>query len=124
MPTVSQNLSRLACVPRCEVCGRRRLLALYHMAGNHSATTIVPTGMGFAKGAEGNLQLISGLPRMRRGLRGALRHAPLLVGASRKTFLGLATGRCSLRAVSFSVVVVVGKTESHFAHSLGSWRSN
>ena len=49
-------------------------------------------GLGFAKGSEGNLQLLSGLPRLRRGLRGALRHAPLLVGPSRKTFLGLVTG--------------------------------
>lgn len=62
-------------------------------AGIEPWRILLDPGMGFAKGAEGNLQLISGLPRMRRGLRGALRHAPLIVGASRKTFLGLATGQ-------------------------------
>lgn len=76
--------------------------------------------MGFAKGAEGNLQLISGLPRMRRGLRGALRHAPLLVGASRKTFLGQATGGCSFcAAVPIHLVPFFAKTHSMPAPSLG-----
>lgn len=53
-------------------------------------------GLGFAKARDGNLQLISGLPRLRAALRGALRHAPLLVGPSRKTFLGLVTGATRL----------------------------
>lgn len=62
-------------------------------AGIEPWRIILDPGMGFAKGAQGNLQLISGLPRVRKALRGALRNAPLLVGASRKTFLGLATGK-------------------------------
>jgi len=61
-------------------------------AGIQPWRILLDPGLGFAKGSEGNLQLISGLPRVRRGLKGALRHAPLLVGPSRKTFLGLVTG--------------------------------
>jgi dihydropteroate synthase len=62
-------------------------------------------GLGFAKARDGNLQLISGLPRLRAALRGALRHAPLLVGPSRKTFLGLVTGAARLASRVSSMVV-------------------
>ena len=63
------------------------------MSAEISPLTLHPcAGLGFAKARDGNLQLISGLPRLRAALRGALRHAPLLVGPSRKTFLGLVTG--------------------------------
>jgi len=49
-------------------------------------------GIGFAKTAEGNCQLIAGLDRVRAQLKGPLHNAPLLVGPSRKGFLGRITG--------------------------------
>lgn len=49
-------------------------------------------GIGFAKTAEGNCQLIGGLDRVRAQLKGPLHNAPLLVGPSRKGFLGKITG--------------------------------
>jgi hypothetical protein len=49
-------------------------------------------GIGFAKTCAGSCALVAGLPRVRAQLRGALRNAPLLVGPSRKKFLGRLTG--------------------------------
>ena len=49
-------------------------------------------GIGFAKTGAGNCALVGGLPRVRAQLRGALRGMPLLVGPSRKGFLGRLTG--------------------------------
>lgn len=52
-------------------------------------------GIGFAKTADGNQQLIKGLGRFREGFGGfgGLRDAPMLVGPSRKGFLGKLTGQ-------------------------------
>ncbi|KAK3234483.1 hypothetical protein CYMTET_55267 [Cymbomonas tetramitiformis] len=51
-------------------------------------------GIGFAKTHEQNFELLRNLPTVRSQLRsGCLRHAPLLVGPSRKGFLGSLTGR-------------------------------
>ena len=49
-------------------------------------------GIGFAKTCDGSCALMGGLPRVRKQLRGALRGMPLLVGHSRKKFLGRLTG--------------------------------
>ena len=49
-------------------------------------------GIGFAKTGEGNCQLMAGLARIRQQLAGPLHAAPLLVGPSRKGFLGKITG--------------------------------
>jgi len=53
------------------------------------------TGIGFSKTPAGNLELIRHLDDMRRGvLQGAFRRGgPVLVGPSRKGFLGQITGR-------------------------------
>jgi dihydropteroate synthase len=59
-------------------------------------------GLGFAKTSEGNFRLIAGLDRVRRQLHGPLQHAPMLVGPSRKGFLGKITGKLfSLGALLF-----------------------
>lgn len=55
-------------------------------------STVMPAGIGFAKTAEGNVALIGGLDRVRQQLDGPLHTMPLLVGPSRKGFLGKLTG--------------------------------
>jgi hypothetical protein len=52
-------------------------------------------GLGFAKTSDGNWELLRGLRDVREGLGGALARAPVLVGASRKGFLGAVTGRAA-----------------------------
>ncbi|EPS70290.1 hypothetical protein M569_04469, partial [Genlisea aurea] len=52
---------------------------------------IIDPGIGFSKNTEQNLDIIGGLPTIRSEMRGkslAMSHAPLLVGPSRKRFLG------------------------------------
>lgn len=58
----------------------------------------VLAGIGFAKTAEGNCQLIGGLDRVRAQLKGPFHNAPLLVGPSRKGFLGKITGNAVFAA--------------------------
>lgn len=55
--------------------------------GVAAAATIVDPGLGFAKRLEDNLALLAGLPALRAGLG-----RPLLVGPSRKSFIGGLTG--------------------------------
>ncbi|KAL6758375.1 Dihydropteroate synthase-like protein [Haematococcus lacustris] len=62
-------------------------------AGIPAWNIILDPGVGFAKTAEGSLELIRHLPDMRQVLQGAYRAGPLLVGPSRKGFLGKLTGR-------------------------------
>lgn len=54
---------------------------------------ILDPGLGFAKTVDGNLQLIAGLDKLRRELPQHLYGLPILVGPSRKGFLGSVTGR-------------------------------
>ncbi|KAG0467880.1 hypothetical protein HPP92_017208 [Vanilla planifolia] len=58
---------------------------------------ILDPGIGFAKGTEHNLEILMGLPSIRKEIAkrslGAS-HVPLLVGPSRKRFLGEICGRC------------------------------
>ena len=49
-------------------------------------------GIGFAKRDEGNLELMAGLGHLRSHMGGHLARVPLLVGPSRKGFLGRLTG--------------------------------
>jgi dihydropteroate synthase len=62
-------------------------------AGIEPWRLILDPGLGFAKTAGGNLQLIAGLPRLTASMRTPLRGLPLLAGPSRKGFLGRVTGR-------------------------------
>ena len=50
-------------------------------------------GVGFAKTGKGNLEVMCGLQRIRSQLKGALQGMPLLLGPSRKGFLGKITGK-------------------------------
>eukprot|EP00878_Enallax_costatus_P029007 GHUV01031384.1.p1 GENE.GHUV01031384.1~~GHUV01031384.1.p1 ORF type:complete len:532 (+),score=180.88 GHUV01031384.1:1189-2784(+) len=55
---------------------------------------ILDPGLGFSKTSEGNAQLLGNLQNMRREmLRGVWGRMPLLVGPSRKRFIGKLTGR-------------------------------
>ena len=49
-------------------------------------------GVGFAKTAQGNLEVMSGLQRIRSQLQAPLQGMPMLLGPSRKGFLGKLTG--------------------------------
>ena len=55
-------------------------------------------GVGFAKTDAGNVELMAGLAQLRARLGGVLARLPLLVGPSRKGFLGRLTS--ALRASS------------------------
>ncbi|HEY6478381.1 MAG TPA: dihydropteroate synthase [Streptosporangiaceae bacterium] len=59
-------------------------------AGVDPAQVIVDPGLGFAKRAEHNWALLAALPRLSRlpGLDAGLPDFPVLVGASRKSFIG------------------------------------
>jgi 2-amino-4-hydroxy-6-hydroxymethyldihydropteridine diphosphokinase/dihydropteroate synthase len=66
--------------------------------GIPSWNIVLDPGVGFAKTAEGNLELLRDLGRLRaQELHGPLARAPVLVGASRKGFLGRVTGRAAPR---------------------------
>jgi 2-amino-4-hydroxy-6-hydroxymethyldihydropteridine diphosphokinase/dihydropteroate synthase len=56
---------------------------------------VLDPGLGFAKGGKDNVRLLAGLPRLRAALGPPLRGAPLLVGPSRKGFLGALTGHAT-----------------------------
>jgi len=59
---------------------------------------VLDPGLGFAKTPADSLRLLGGLARLRREfLPGVLGRLPLLVGASRKGFLGALTGGCGRR---------------------------
>jgi 2-amino-4-hydroxy-6-hydroxymethyldihydropteridine diphosphokinase/dihydropteroate synthase len=63
-------------------------------AGIEPWRMLVDPGLGFAKTQESNLALLRRLPSVRAALDapGALRRAPILMGPSRKGFLGRITG--------------------------------
>mmetsp|Transcript_13267 Transcript_13267/g.32422 ORF Transcript_13267/g.32422 Transcript_13267/m.32422 type:complete len:119 (-) Transcript_13267:95-451(-) len=66
-------------------------------AGIPAWSIITDPGVGFAKTSADNLRLIRELPALRDaslgGLAGALARGPMLVGPSRKGFLGKLVGR-------------------------------
>ena len=94
-------------------------------AGIEPWRLILDPGIGFAKTNEGNMELLAGLGQMRRRLRGgALRRAPLLVGPSRKGFLGTLTGRDKERrdvaTAAAAVVAVQAGADIIRAHNVGA----
>eukprot|EP00899_Mesostigma_viride_P010436 jgi/Mesvir1/19394/Mv10428-RA.1 len=65
-------------------------------------------GFGFAKTKDQNVQLLRGLDVFRRCLLpGTLRNAPLLIGVSRKGFLGALTGRKGPRDRDWATVAAM-----------------
>ena len=53
-------------------------------------------GVGFAKTGKGNLEVMCGLQRIRSQLKGSIHGMPMLLGPSRKGFLGKLTGGCEV----------------------------
>jgi 2-amino-4-hydroxy-6-hydroxymethyldihydropteridine diphosphokinase/dihydropteroate synthase len=72
----------------------RAAAACAQAAGVEPWRMLLDPGLGFAKTEDGNLQLLRRLPDVRAAVDapGALRHAGLLLGPSRKGFLGRITG--------------------------------
>jgi 2-amino-4-hydroxy-6-hydroxymethyldihydropteridine diphosphokinase/dihydropteroate synthase len=62
-------------------------------AGIEPWRLILDPGIGFAKTAEGNFRLIAQLSRLQGLLRAQVKGLPLLLGPSRKGFLGKVTGK-------------------------------
>lgn len=62
-------------------------------AGIEPWRLVLDPGLGFAKTADGNLQLLVQLPQLRAALPPPLARLPQLLGPSRKGFLGRLTGR-------------------------------
>lgn len=57
---------------------------------------IATAGLGFAKNMSGNLDIMKGLHRIQSQLKGCLQGMPMLLGPSRKGFLGKLTGAAVL----------------------------
>ena len=72
-------------------------------AGVSPSSIVVDPGIGFGKTVDHNLSLINGLEALTR-------HAPVVLGASRKRFLGTITGASSLpdRDLATAVTTTVG----------------
>lgn len=87
-------MNATACLYFLLFCYVRHLIGSSSSAvwGASSKEGVSVAGIGFAKTAEGNWQLIAGLDRVRAQLKGPFHNAPLLVGPSRKGFLGKVTG--------------------------------
>ncbi|DBA85065.1 TPA: hypothetical protein ACH3X2_005790 [Trebouxia sp. C0005] len=64
-------------------------------AGIEPWRIILDPGVGFAKTGQGNLEVMCGLQQIRSQLKGCLQGMPLLLGPSRKGFLGKLTGRAN-----------------------------
>ena len=89
-------------------------------AGIEPHQVLLDPGLGFGKSVEQNLELIRGLPRLRSNLG-----RPLLVGASRKSFIGaLLGGRPPAERLFGSLAVAVRAVESGASvirtHDVGS----
>ncbi len=84
----------------------RGAAALAQAAAVEPWRMLLDPGIGFAKAQQGNLELLRRLPDLRTALDapGALRRAPLLLGPSRKGFLGRLTG--ALRRALMSAICV------------------
>ena len=82
----------------------RELCRRAEAAGIEPWRIMIDPGLGFAKGKDANLQLLRGL----RSIRGSLPHAPMLVGPSRKGFLGLLTNGKPPKERDWATAAAVG----------------
>ncbi|XP_047958902.1 folate synthesis bifunctional protein, mitochondrial isoform X1 [Salvia hispanica] len=97
-PSTMQNQENLVYDDVCsdaasELCTRVRDAEI---SGIPAWKMIIDPGIGFSKNTEQNLDILMGLPAIRSEIGKkslALAHAPLLVGPSRKRFLGEICGR-------------------------------
>jgi dihydropteroate synthase len=89
--------------------------------GVPAEATVVDPGLGFAKRPQDNLALLGAVPRLREALR-----RPVLVGPSRKAFLGLVTGAPVERRVPGTLaavaVAVYGGVEMVRVHDVAEAR--
>jgi 2-amino-4-hydroxy-6-hydroxymethyldihydropteridine diphosphokinase/dihydropteroate synthase len=67
-------------------------------AGIESWRIVLDPGIGFAKTAQGNIDLVANLPKFRSDLPAPYQNLPILLGPSRKRFLGELIGRESAPA--------------------------
>lgn len=74
------------------LCAVLRAGARAVSAGVEPWRLVLDPGLGFAKTAEGSMALMAGLGRVRAQLAPPLRTLPMLLGPSRKGFLGKLTG--------------------------------
>lgn len=63
------------------------------LAGIEPWRLVLDPGIGFSKSTDGNLSLIAGIQSMRQAMESPFQNLPILVGPSRKKFLGDVTGR-------------------------------
>ncbi|KAK9816707.1 hypothetical protein WJX72_004011 [[Myrmecia] bisecta] len=93
-PATMQSRENTSYASVCEDVGRELQSQAVQAiaAGIEPWRIITDPGIGFAKTAAGNLELIAGLQRVREQLSGPLHQMPMLVGPSRKGFLGKLTG--------------------------------
>jgi dihydropteroate synthase len=74
-----------------------------HQAGIGDERIVLDPGLGFAKTADHNWQLLRSLQSVRNG------RFPLMIGPSRKAFLGAATGRSTPRDRDVATAVIVAE---------------
>lgn len=82
----------------------RELCRRAEAAGIEPWRIMIDPGLGFAKGKDANLQLLRGLC----SIRGSLPHAPMLIGPSRKGFLGMLTNGKPPKERDWATAAAVG----------------
>lgn len=92
-PSTMQNSENLQYDNVCEQVASELYLLVRdaELSGIPAWRIIIDPGIGFSKNTEHNLDILMGLPNIRMELAGkslALSHAPMLIGPSRKRFLG------------------------------------
>lgn len=92
-PSTMQNSENLQYDNVCEQVASELYLLVRdaELSGIPAWRIIIDPGIGFSKNTEHNLDILMGLPNIRTELAGkslALSHAPMLIGPSRKRFLG------------------------------------
>ncbi|RVW42188.1 Folate synthesis bifunctional protein, mitochondrial [Vitis vinifera] len=92
-PSTMQNSENLQYDNVCEQVASELYLRVRdaELSGIPAWRIIIDPGIGFSKNTEHNLDILMGLPNIRMELAGkslALSHAPMLIGPSRKRFLG------------------------------------
>lgn len=92
-PSTMQNSENLQYDNVCKQVASELYLRVRdaELSGIPAWRIIIDPGIGFSKNTEHNLDILMGLPNIRTELAGkslALSHAPMLIGPSRKRFLG------------------------------------
>jgi dihydropteroate synthase len=83
--------------------------------GVPATNVVLDPGIGFGKTVEHNLQLLRHLPELRVAASGAKEERPLLIGVSRKSFLGKILGSTAVADRAWPTVALTGFCRSHGA---------